>query len=80
MLQLIYLYSQSSIIKQPRFVTRSTVGAEMMLQRRGTGLTQVFYITVRTIPPNPSTLPHPGRLPQRVENPPLKMREAFSIG
>lgn len=52
----------------------------MMLQRRGTGLTQVFYITVRTIPPNPATLPHPRRLPQRVENPPLKMREAFSIG
>lgn len=51
-------------MKEPRLVTRSTVGAKMMLQRRGTGLTQVFYITVRTIPPYPSTRLTPAACPK----------------
>jgi hypothetical protein len=33
--------------QRPRGFVRRTLAAEMMLQRLGTGLTQVFYITVR---------------------------------
>lgn len=59
--------------KLSKLVGRSPSAAEMMLQRRGTGLTQVFYITVRTSP-----LHHPVH-PRKGCDPPLKMRRAFSI-